>query len=165
MYVYILRDKETGLKSYEISRFGIVHTETRDIMFRVSVSDMIAAHRMVDLLNLDMLTFGDIGNGFVDKSVYYDVLDSRNRTLQIMDSLQTKLEFQASIIRQDKARIAELSERMSAIEKFLERIMNGLAVLAAIRKTHSDKNRVLRLVVKSIHDRYWDKPQEDEIPF
>jgi hypothetical protein len=174
MYVYILRDKVTGAKSYEISRFGLVDEENRDIMFLVSVSDAIEANRLVDLLNLDMLVFGNIGDGFVDKSIYYDVLDSRNRALIELKDLRARIEEQAQAIRNSGVEIENLKAMVddgrSAVDewmKVLRSTMNALAVLVVIKHPYRAKKAALRAIIHHLYDvlRYGVSEVTDDIPF
>lgn len=173
MYVYILRDKETGETSVEKSRFGLVDSETRDLMFRVSVADILAADELIKRLNIPMLTFGEPDINRVDKSVYYDVLHSRNLYVQRVKALEDSVEKQAAIIRDNNIRIELLENEVAAErtktsdrETVLHNVMGALALDMALERTHQQRNAAMRHIVRLIK-RILDNVglDMDDIPF
>jgi len=156
-YLYIMRDKENGVARAEISRFGLADNENADIMFRVSVTDTLAAHRLIDDLNLPMMTFGDPDVNRVDKSIYYDVLSSRNRIAGDLKLAEKTIDEQARIIRENNAKVASMEIELvhsrnyaTDVKTSLKNLMSALAVDAVLERTHQQRNALMRSLVRMI---------------
>lgn len=180
MYVYILRDKVTGVTTAEMSRFGLVDNDERDVMFRVSTPDSIFAEKLIKDLNLEMMTFGEPDVNRVDKAIYYDVLDTRNRAYDELAKAKITVAEQAEIIRKKNMEISQfrgytlmLENANKAALSALRGVMSALSLQTVLQSTHRERNEALRAIVRHIHslttktvDEFNEPPQDmDDIPF
>lgn len=158
MYVYVLRDKESGAAIAVMSRFGLVDSDERDIMFRVSTPDSISAEKLINDLNIEMMTFGEPDENRVDRAVYVDVLMTRNRAYIDLKHKQSMLEEQAEIIRKKNVEISQFHGYIDVLENankaafgMLRRVMSALSLQTVLQSTHRERNEALRAIVRHIH--------------
>jgi len=173
MYVFVVRDKETGATRAITSRYLLADSDNADVMFRVSTSDSIAATRLIADLNLEMLVFGDPDFNRVDRSVYAVVLMDKARLADELATAKETIDKQAGCIRQKNVIISNLEAEIVdkrgwilSAKKMLGNLMSGLALDAVLQKTHRERNETIRFVVryvKNILDS--DNPDMDDIPF
>jgi hypothetical protein len=173
MYVYVLRDKENGLTTTEISRWGLVHTANAEVMFRVSVPDAIAAQHLIDDLNIPFITFGQPDAGRVDRALYAAALMDKAHASNEAAQLREEVDLQAGFIRHKnvvisnlEAEIVDNRNRVSSMKTILENIMNALALDAALERTHRQRNSASRFIVRLIKRVLDSDPLDmDDIPF
>lgn len=171
-YVYVLKDKATGLTEARVSRFG-GDFEGKDTMFRASVSDVVAAERLIKDMNLEMMSFGDCDANRVDRVVYIDAMMDIKRKNEELLVLRNQIDEQAAIKRSQNAEIHSLKEEIStsrnyiaSLETFVHNVKNALALIVALSQTHREKNGALRYIIKSIQERDWlVNDSLDDIPF
>jgi hypothetical protein len=173
MYVFVVRDKETGSPRAIASRFLLADADNADVMFRVSTPDSITAARLIADLNLEMMIFGEPDMNRVDRSIYADVLMGKARLADELATARETIDLQAGHIRQKnviisnlEAEIVDNRNRVSSMKTMLENIMNAIALDTALERTRQQRNAAMRFIVRWIRRVLDSDPLDmDDIPF